>query len=249
MTITSIGMSQQIYHYIQVHKHDVWEITLNLEGSGYTHIGDQRFEYRPGTILCCPPNTPHAKFSDDGFRDIYITPSEFTLDKLAKNEGVLLFQDDTEHSFENLFFLALRTYHQQGLNYKPLVNSLWESMQQLLFSWTPYTAEEKDVVRLKNLITESFTNPEFSISNLLTDGPYCKDHLRRRFKKLTGMSPIEYLTFLRLEHAKKLMVQNHSLCYSISEIGAMSGYYDSHYFSRIFKKNTEMTPNEFMKEL
>ncbi|MCH3127484.1 helix-turn-helix transcriptional regulator, partial [Listeria monocytogenes] len=73
------------------------------------------------------------------------------------------------------------------------------------------------------------------------------DHVRRRFKKATGQTPGEYLAELRMDYAKKLIAGNQTLHYSIAEIGMMSGYYDSHYFSRVFKKKNGMTPSEFME--
>lgn len=73
--------------------------------------------------------------------------------------------------------------------------------------------------------------------------------MRRRFKKYTGKTPGEYLAQLRIEYAKKLMSENNILNYNLAEIGVMSGYYDSHYFSRILKKNTGMTPVEYMNRV
>jgi AraC-like DNA-binding protein len=57
----------------------------------------------------------------------------------------------------------------------------------------------------------------------------------REFKKYTGYSPKQYITNLRLQHAKELL-HNHSL--PISEIATLVGYEDQLYFSRIFRKYT-----------
>ncbi|HML47645.1 MAG TPA: helix-turn-helix transcriptional regulator, partial [Clostridia bacterium] len=92
---------------------------------------------------------------------------------------------------------------------------------------------------------ESFTDPEFLLANLFEHSPYNVDHLRRRFEQATGQTPQDYLTGLRIEHAKKLMRENHLLHYSIAEIGALSGYLDNHYFSRVFKKRTGVSPTEY----
>jgi AraC-like DNA-binding protein len=249
MSVLTVGMSPQIYKQFNAHDHAVWEIVLNLQGSGYTIIGNKRYEYGPGTIICQPPNVPHTKFSQDGFKDVYIQPASFSLAGIADENGVLIFQDDTEKSFETLILMAHRAYHEKKNNYKFLVDSLFEAMKQLLISWQHHTQEDKDIDQLKNRLIHSFTSPDFTVSELLAEGPYCDDHLRRRFKQSTGQTPVEYLTQLRIDYAKKLMSENHTLRYSIAEIGAMSGYYDSHYFSRIFKKKTGKTPAEFLKQV
>lgn len=67
----------------------------------------------------------------------------------------------------------------------------------------------------------------------------------REFKKYTGYSPKQYITNLRLQHAKELL-HNHSL--PISEIATLVGYEDQLYFSRIFHKYTGLSPREYRAE-
>ncbi|WP_258525461.1 AraC family transcriptional regulator [Paenibacillus sp. YN15] len=244
----TVGMSPQVYRQVQAHDHAAWELVLNLQGSGNTVIGDQCYDFGPGSIICQPPNIPHTKFSQEGFRDVYIQLTSFPLARIAEENRPLIFQDDAEKSFETLLLMAHKAYHAKKNNHRLLVESLAEAVNQLLIGWQNRAPEAKDVDQLKNRLIESFSNPEMTTSQLLAEGPYCNDHLRRRFKKSTGQTPGEYLTNLRIEYAKKLMNENNMLRYSIAEICVMSGYYDSHYFSRIFKKKTGMTPAEYMKK-
>ncbi len=64
----------------------------------------------------------------------------------------------------------------------------------------------------------------------------------REFRKYTGYSPKQYLTNLRLQHAKELL-NNHSL--SISDISSLVGYEDQLYFSRLFRKYVGSSPSEY----
>lgn len=249
MSVIFTGMSPELYDHYPAHEHSVWEIILNLQGEGYVLIGDRKYEYHPGTILCYPPGIPHTKYSKNGFRDVFLMPSSFPLSRLSEDNKALVFQDDAEKSLETLMLLAHRTFHKKGKNCRHLVDSIFETICQLLISWLQGEVEENDIERLKNKLTDSFADPGLSITKFLKESPYCDDHIRRRFKQVTGCTPQEYLTQLRLEYAKKLMSENNLLHYSISNIGAMSGYYDSHYFSRIFKKNTGMTPSEFQEQV
>lgn len=248
MPVITLGMSPQVYKQYGAHDHAAWEIVLNLEGTGYTSIGEKDYNFEPGTIVCQPPGIPHAKYSQDGFKDVYLQPTLFPLARMAEGNAPLIFQDDEEKSFETLILMAHRAYHEKKNNYQSVVDSLTEAMHQLLISWQNGIQEDKDVAHLKKLLIESFTNPEFTIAGLLEESPYSSDHLRRRFKKTTGQAPVEYLANLRIEYAMKLLTENRILRYSIAEIGVMSGYYDSHYFSRIFKKKTGMTPTEFLEK-
>ena len=76
---------------------------------------------------------------------------------------------------------------------------------------------------------------------------YCTDYVRRIFIRDMGMSPIAYLTDMRIRNAKKLLCENERLHYTVAEIATASGYSDISYFSRMFKKTTGLTPSEFLR--
>ncbi|GAA3406365.1 helix-turn-helix domain-containing protein [Paenibacillus hodogayensis] len=66
----------------------------------------------------------------------------------------------------------------------------------------------------------------------------------RLFKKNTGMLPIEYLTDLRIEEAKKLLMQPDS---RVKEVSASVGFCNEFYFSRTFQRITGVSPTLYMK--
>jgi YesN/AraC family two-component response regulator len=69
-------------------------------------------------------------------------------------------------------------------------------------------------------------------------------HYSRLFKKYTGYSPIDYLTHLRMDRAKELIILSD---YRLKSIAQSVGYQDEFYFSRIFKKVVGISPTEFAK--
>jgi len=246
MPVSIVGASAGIRKSVGNHNHTAWEIVLNTQGQGYSRIKNRDYFFGPGTIICQPPDVPHAKESEGGFADIYIQPTFFSLSKYADENGVIILQDDYMKSFETLIRMAFRAFHDQEASYTHLVDALYEAMNQLLLVWVDHRPRETIVEQVKTRLINSFSNPEFSLSELSVKTGYCEDHLRRRFKKATGMTPVQYLMDLRINFAKKLMMENDALHHTIAEIGAMSGYYDSRYFSRVFKKATGMTPREYL---
>ena len=64
------------------------------------------------------------------------------------------------------------------------------------------------------------------------------------FKKETGKNFLEYVTELRIQKAKNYLIQTD---YDIAEIAASVGYGDLKYFSKLFRKNTGLSPSEFRK--
>lgn len=69
-------------------------------------------------------------------------------------------------------------------------------------------------------------------------------HYREKFRKLMGMSPNEYIIGLKIMKAKDLLrIGNLSL----RDVASSVGFDDVHYFQRVFKKMTGLTPGEFRK--
>jgi len=61
------------------------------------------------------------------------------------------------------------------------------------------------------------------------------------------MSPLEYMTNLRMKSAETLLSAMWTHEYTISEIAQMCGFEDALYFSRVFKKYYGCAPSSFSK--
>jgi transcriptional regulator GlxA family with amidase domain len=84
-----------------------------------------------------------------------------------------------------------------------------------------------------------------TIEEIITHVPSSRRNLVRRFKQVTGLTPIEYLQKTRIEKAKQLLEQNRD---SIVEVMLESGYNDLKTFRSLFKKNVGMTPKMYREK-
>ena len=64
------------------------------------------------------------------------------------------------------------------------------------------------------------------------------------FKKSVGVNFVDYLTELRINAAKDLLKDPFL---TMSEVASMVGYESANYFTRVFKKNTGITPTEYRR--
>lgn len=67
-------------------------------------------------------------------------------------------------------------------------------------------------------------------------------YLSRMFTKELGKNFIDYLNEIRIEKAKEFLLNTNYKTYEVAE---MVGVRDAHYFSKLFKKYTGVTPSEY----
>lgn len=85
-----------------------------------------------------------------------------------------------------------------------------------------------------------------TVSDLCQTLNYGKTYVCTGFRKATGMTVMQYYCNLKMTEAKKLIRERH---YNVSEIAAMLFYTDAHYFTNVFKKNTGMTPKQYLSSI
>ena len=65
---------------------------------------------------------------------------------------------------------------------------------------------------------------------------------RKQFRKLTGHSPIQYITRLKIEKARELLGENDM---DLKDISEFLNFYNLPYFHRVFKEVTRLTPGQY----
>jgi YesN/AraC family two-component response regulator len=71
------------------------------------------------------------------------------------------------------------------------------------------------------------------------------NYLSEIFRQELGLSPWDCLTRLRLQKAKELLRTTGD---NITSVAAQTGFDDSAYFSRVFRKNIGMSPQEYRQQ-
>lgn len=86
---------------------------------------------------------------------------------------------------------------------------------------------------------------KMSLEDLAALAGLSGSHYTRLFKKYTNYSPIQYLTHLRMDRAKELLILSD---YKLKSIASSVGYDDELYFSRLFKKVVGLPPSVFARK-
>ena len=98
------------------------------------------------------------------------------------------------------------------------------------------------IEKIKNYVTENIEDPQMSVTTIAEHFDYSYANLGHLFKKYTDVSLVAYITHIRLNHACRLLKNTQ---FTIAEIAQMVGYSNANYFCSVFKKQLDVTPNEF----
>lgn len=94
------------------------------------------------------------------------------------------------------------------------------------------------------LLEGTFTDPEVSLNGVADRLHVSPSTLTRNMQKELGLSFGEYITALRIEKACYLLAHTNQKMYEVAE---NCGYGSQHYFSRVFRKQRGISPQEYRK--
>lgn len=228
-----------------LHAHDCWEVILNLSGEGMETVDGEEAPFYAGSVTVCPPFAPHNKRCEAGahWQDVY-----FRFEDGGFALGRRRFSDNSDHAMAQLMDM-LQSACARRVPDGRFPAALGEAVCALLREWDEHDPPADALVeQLKSEISRRFTDPEFTPREAMAALGYCEDYLRRRFRRATGQTLTEYLTALRLNHARMLIEQNESASMPVREIALLSGFYDAAYFSRVFRRETGLSPRDYLQK-
>lgn len=87
-----------------------------------------------------------------------------------------------------------------------------------------------------------FTDPNLCLKTIAQISSYTEKYVSALFIKEKKVSFSKYLTYLRIERAKKLLATG---IYNVGQVAQLCGFTDQLYFSRVFRKETGCPPSVF----
>lgn len=193
----------------------------------------------PGDIMLLPTNSryavtftaPKGKESHPlivNFRMTDTEGNEVTMNsnivRLTRDDGTLL----------PLFTTAAQLY--KGANTALLKSKVYELFGSI---FPLYDTNECCISYINHHYTLNFSIPDLAKRCALSETAY-----RKRFKQLTGLSPVQYINRLKIDKACQ-MLTNADI--RPSDICSFLNFYSLPYFYKVFKDCTGLTPNQYKK--
>ena len=105
-------------------------------------------------------------------------------------------------------------------------------------------ADEKLMQEITKAIEDHISDSEFNVTKLQETIGIGSKLLYRKTKQNTGMSPVEFIRYVRMKQAALLLSQGK---FSVSSVMYMVGFSNSGYFSKCFQKEFGVTPTQYKR--
>lgn len=229
---------------VRWHTHESWELIYCTSGQGAFCFDDGRvIPYHAGDMVAIPPKDLHANSSEEGFTNIHLNLTDPTFAYHAA------FKIQDENSSLLRAFKEAKVYYSSDYGKKVLIlAALGELICSYVTAFRSNVEFPEMVERMRFTILQNYTNPEFELDEYIRTLPFHYDYLRKLFKKELGMSPLEYMTSLRMKNAERLLSTVLTSGYAIAEIARMCGYDNALYFSRVFRKYYGCSPTQYLRK-
>lgn len=238
-----------------IHFHDNHEIYYLVNGTTKYFIGDKIFQIESGNFVVVPKGINHKTDSEDclhneriliGFDDNILNENTKEVFNSLAQKSVVYIPDTKREIVEAILKRIENEHRVNDTQSQMLVNlyieELLVQMQRLRLDYKPNLSQtDKTIHTISKYISANFAQ-DLSLSVLSQKFAMSESHLSRSFKAVTNIGINEYITYVRLMNAERLLKETDL---AITEIAGRCGFNDSNYFSTVFKKAKGITPLKF----
>lgn len=241
---------------INEHSHHFTEMFYVLQGQGTFIIDNESFEVQENDLVIINPNVQHieAQRKDETFEYISLGMDGLVFTNQESinfaQKYTLLNYDNDRNELLTYLFAILEEIKRKDANYEFVCQNLLEVfVVNLIRRANKYLSAfaakrtNKECNFIKEYIDQHYSE-ELSLESLAELTYINKFYLAHAFKKTIGISPINYMIQKRIDEAKELLETTN---YSISRISDIVGFSSQSYFSQVFQKNMQMSPNQYRK--
>lgn len=203
--------------------------------------------FEKGSLIYIPKGLKYKARMSDKKEECNTLLINFSIkgDVAFYDEITLLTSSASEKYLEEIYSI-ISDYRSKKSSYCNIMSSFFK-----LIGYISDHIEKKNIISLgyKNIqpaisYIDFHLNEKLYIPALAKMCHMSESCFRKDFKKLTGLSPNNYITGKRLEKAEK-MLKNDDI--PISSIVTELGFYDISYFYKVFTSKCGITPVEFRK--
>lgn len=239
------------------HWHERMELTFVHSGSMNLTLGNEEYVIPCGSLGIIPPEKTHSAFSRENGVEYYtimfdITSfynSSFATEKHLKpivnlqNDFIPLTNDpEIINTVASLIKEQLNGDEYSSLTVIGEIYILLGLLYRKCLSFqTPLERRDGNFTIIFDYISNHYCD-KISSAELSSKFGYSEAYFCRRFKAITGLTPVKYINILRLEKAKSLLKNGNT---KIAVVSAKCGFNSVSYFSKLYKKHFGIAPKDY----
>ena len=227
-----------------------WVLAIALDGEVIYHINGRKYTAEKNDVVLFPPNIIKSGLTNPenpwSFVSILFRMETNPAARAYFDRPVLIWKNGGL-SLRRQFLDAAKAWTGKNPLYQTRCRILTtEILYQLLLSDMPYqkVPHIQKLEKARNFIQENFRR-EISVEDLAETADMSVSYFRRLFHEAYGCSPMQYITKLRIENAKDLLLSGEV---NVTEAASLSGFEDIYYFSTLFKKKTGVAPTQMLRK-
>jgi len=226
---------------MDAHSHAFHELIIVMAGRLHVEIAGKQAAADRGAVLLYPAGVPHREWSDqkNPFETYYIA---FSGGVPARSEFSL--RHDDRHRIRQMI-IWLFADRVPGEKWKQRQNLLMAQLILLeFFSPQNKNSATNDLINItRGVILEQIAAP-LSLARLAGQAGLSKYHFVRKFKRLSGRTPMAEARALRADYARDLLLTTDL---PLKEIALKTGLGDEYALSRVFRIYFGLPPGAFRK--
>lgn len=240
-----------------IRHHSFW---LIVKGKGTFSINGTRYPAEPGKLFFFAPGMVTDRWTDAEqpleyyflrfhYTEAYEEKEQWICRSASESpfplQGMYALQNTPQFIYwmEQLFALSQRRGHIVAMRRHILLQEFWLALMQEFRAQKNIGDTTAAIERTQDFMVQHYQET-LTLESLAQLAGLSVSHYSRLFKKVIGYSPIDYLTHLRMDRAKELLILSD---YRLKSIAGSVGYSDEFYFSRMFKKVVGLSPREYAK--
>ncbi|RCW92594.1 AraC family transcriptional regulator [Winogradskyella arenosi] len=166
---------------------------------------------------------------------------------LDETSSHLINNEDVNHLIKRLTYTFTDNNSSKDvlldLMLQELIVRLLQTKAKRLITSDTHSFSDTRIGTVIKFIKDNLTNKDITVDLLAKKAYMSTSHFHKQFKNTLGISPIDYINSEKIKFAKKLIKSSKNL--RMSEIAFQSGFNNTSYFNRQFKKMELMTPQQF----
>lgn len=241
----------------RMHNHQNHEIYYLVNGTTKYIVGDEIFNVVKGDVVIIPKHVFHATDSEECMHnerfllsfdnDLFDDETSCLLEHLL-NLRLVHVPDNKRAEFEHIMHAIKRHYDRESAVDKATVKiHILELVSYLYHYGIKTVAKISDSDKIVHEVSEYISQhygEELSLKKISRHFSISESHVSRKFKSVAGVGINEYVTFVRIMNAERMLRAEDI---SITAVANRCGFNDSNYFSAVFKKIKGITPLRFAK--